>query len=132
MPSSAWPVVETISSRLVGAVPQLFLLHGHVERCAVAGDEEPGGRDGLRIVRGDFVTRDLPAHERIIGEVVVERPDHEIAEVVCVGPVGVGFLPVAVSVAGDVDPMPRPPLAVLRRGQQLVDQSLVNSQIERG
>ena len=108
--------------KLVGAVAEFFLLHRHVDQRAVPRREEAGRRDRLWIVRRNLVTGELPAHEGVEREIVVQCADDEVAETVSVRPVVVAFHAIAIGVARDVEPVPRPAFAVLRACQQLVDQ----------
>ena len=70
--------------------------------------------------------------ELVVGQVLVERPDHIIA-------VGVGIrisalfredVTLGVGIAGDVEPVTAPAFAVARRGQQTVHQLLVGVGVE--
>ena len=54
----------------------------------------------------------------------VERPDHEVAIVIGVRPVVVLLVAVALGEAGQVEPVPAPALAVVRAGEQFVDDLL--------
>ena len=66
---------------------------------------------------GHQIARDLLAHELIVGFVPVQGVDHPVP----IAPgVGEGFVlvqPVRVGVAGHVEPVASPPLAVAGRGE---------------
>ena len=94
--------------RLVGAEPQ------------VAGRDPRVGVVGVELVAGQLL-----GEEPVVRLVGVERADDVIAIPPGVGPVGVGPVAVGFGVPDQVEPVPSPPLAVLGRGQQAVDQPLV-------
>jgi hypothetical protein len=110
---------------LVVPEPELLLLHGHVQLLGLRGRQEARGRQCLGVVGLVLVARDLPPHEGRVRQVVVEGADHEVAVVVGGRPVGVRLQPVAVGVAGDVQPVPAPALAVVPAGQEPIDEPLV-------
>ena len=64
-------------------------------------------------------------HEPVERHVVVEGPDHEVAVAIGRLAVEVVLVAVAVGIARDVEPVAAPPLAVLRRREQAVDQAFV-------
>ena len=86
--------------------------------------EEAGGDD--LVLRGarQLVAGDLLDDEPVVGQVAVQGVDHPVAvepdeaRLVLLVAVGVG-------VAGGVEPVPSPALAVVRRGQQAIDDPLV-------
>ena len=94
-----------------------------VEESAADG-EETHRRQGAGVgPQVELVGGNLLEQEPVEGEVGVERPDHVVA-------VGVGEgvsslfredVALGVGIAGHVEPVPSPPLAVERRGQQPVD-----------
>ena len=67
------------------------------------------GRLGVDLVAGD-----LELDEPIVRHVVVEGPDHEVAVVVGVLAVVVLLVAVALGEPRQVEPVPRPALAVMR------------------
>ena len=86
---------------------------------------EPESLDTVSRVGIQHVAGNLLLDEPSPGLVLVKRPH----DVIAIGP-GVGsrlvlIVSVGVAVVDDVEPMPGPPLAVVRRIQQLVHQSLV-------
>ena len=102
-------------------------LPAHVALVVFVGaqPEVAGRHSQLGIVGIELVAGKLLGQEAVVGFVGVEGPD----DIVAVTP-GVGaerILPVAVrlGIAHEVEPVPPPALAVTRRGQQAVDQSLV-------
>ena len=76
------------------------------------------------IVRIQLVARDLLLDEAVVGLVLVERLDHVIAIAPDVGPRLIALEAFAIGVARQVQPVPRPALAVVRRGEQAVDHFL--------
>ena len=72
--------------------------------------------------RVELVARDLLPDEAIVGLVRVERLDQVVAVAVHLGPVHVELEPAGVRVADQIHPVARPALAVVRRGQQAIDQ----------
>ena len=77
-------------------------------------------RSRHQLVAGKLL--DEKAVERLVG---VERPDDVVAVLVGIRPLGVVVaIAVGVGIAGDVQPVPRPPLTVMRRVKQAVDQPL--------
>ena len=106
-------------------VALLFRLVGG-DLCGVcAGGKKSGGLHGKQAVRLQFVAGDLPLHEAVVGQVLVERADDEVAVVISIGPIIILLVAVTLRKTGEVEPMPAPPLAVVRTGQQAVNQPLV-------
>ncbi len=105
-----------------GLDPELFAV-----RAAFLVDEGvavEGGGDPLRLGGvGKQIARELFDRELIEGEVVVEGLDDPVAERPHVT-VAVDGVSVGVGVAGLVEPVPAPALAVVRGRQQAVDESL--------
>jgi len=71
-------------------------------------------RQRQRVGRGDLVAGDLPLEKSVLREVVVDGPHDEVTVRPGVGPVVVMLEAVALGEADDVEPVPRPPLAVRR------------------
>ena len=122
-------VLETMSSRSssrvfsLSTVPfaQLDMAH---EVPRAGGDE--AGRDRASPVFGpEHVAGDLLANEPAERKVGVEGGDH----VVAIGPGMVAALvlvvAVGVAVMHDVEPVPAPALAIMRTGEQPIDERLV-------
>ena len=70
---------------------------------------------------GQFITGKLLNHELVIGLVVVEGLDHIVAVPPGVWLVAVSFKTVGVGIANQIEPVPGPLLAIVRRGKQPVD-----------
>ena len=70
-------------------------------------------------VAGDLLDREL-----VERQVAVERVDHPVAILPDAAPV-VFLVSVRVGVAREIQPRPRPPFAVVRRGQQPIDDPVV-------
>ena len=75
---------------------------------------------------GQQVARELFDRELVKRHVAVERVDHPMAIAPCPGARRVLFKAVAVGVAREVKPVSSPFLAVMRRGEQPVDNTLVS------
>ncbi len=73
----------------------------------------------------EVVTGDLEREEAIVGQVGVERPDDPVAIAPGVGALGVELEAVGVGVMRQVEPVLAPALAVMRAGQQAIDQPFV-------
>lgn len=108
---------------LVEPGPSSFLFHEIGGQFGVgAGDDETGSGDRFGVVGFEFIARKLPAKKGVEGHVLIEGADHEIAEVMSGGSIGIAFLSVAIGVASDIQPVSSPALAVVRTGEQFVDQ----------
>ena len=96
----------------------VFLAEGHPRTRA----EEPGGDQrvigpGIELVAGElFLQKD------VVRLVLIERANHIVPITPGVGTVVVLLEAARVRVARHVQPMPPPPLAVMRRGEQPIDQ----------
>ena len=89
-----------------------------------AESEKTERRIVLRLRIGEQVRRKLLPHEIVVGQVCIERPRDPIA----IEPgLGDSLAPRFrhVTVAGQVEPVPAPTLAILRRGQIAIDQPLI-------
>ena len=80
--------------------------------------EKARGAEGQRVVRLELIARELPAQELVERQVAVERFDDEVAEVKSAGAVVVVFEAAALGEARDIQPVPRPTLAVARGVEQ--------------
>ncbi len=100
-------------------------LAGDGQQNGRAGCQKTGRRLGRRIVRGQFVAGQLPLDEAVERHVIVERGDHEVAIVIQVQPVLIGLVAGAVGVAGDVEPVAAPALAIAGASQKPIDQPLI-------
>ncbi len=82
---------------------------------------EAGGHQGCGVARIDFVSRDLLLHEAIVRLVGVETIDDVISIAPDIGPRLVALEAFAVGVAGEVQPVPSPAFAIMRRSEQPVN-----------
>ncbi len=83
------------------------------------------GHDHIRIVRSQLIAGQLLDDKPIIGLIAVKRPDHIIAIGPGVGPIGILLEPIRLGIPNQIKPMPAPSFAIVRAGQQPVDQSLI-------
>ncbi len=93
------------------------------------GRDETGRLDAVARVGLEHVAGQLFLDELPIRPVLVERADQIIAIGPGIGPRLVLVVAVRLAVVHDVHPVPRPPLAVMRRGQQPIDQLFVGQRI---
>src|SRR5262249_29027118 len=84
-------------------------------RAVDAGAEEAGRGHRPGVVRSDLVAGNLLPNEPIIGLVVVEGADDEVAIGPRVRAVVVVLEAVTLGEADDVEPVPRPALSISRR-----------------
>ena len=112
------PVLDGGDAELLVVGPPLGVGH----RVAVEGGGHPGFQRGL----GQQVAGDLLDGEPVVGQVAVEGVDDPVAIAPDVGPEGVGAESGRVGVAGQVEPDPRPPLAVAGVGEEPIDGLLVS------
>ena len=92
----------------------------------VAGRGEKAGGDEIVVgIGSDFIPGHLLADELIERLVVVERFDDPIAITPREWPRIVHLIAFGVGVARDVKPVPAPALAIMRRGEEAVDQFLI-------
>ena len=88
------------------------------------GDHPPGIVLG-RPVAGEDVAGELLVEEPVVRDVGIEGVDDVVAIEVRLGDRVIGVVAGGVGVAGQVEPVPAPALAVMGRGEQLVDEALV-------
>src|SRR5437763_1561992 len=81
-----------------------------------------GGRLGEAIVRLERVASELFEDKPRVRRIVVEAADDVVAIGPGIGAEGVHLVAVALGEAGDVEPVPRPALAVVWTLQQAVEQ----------
>ena len=86
--------------------------------------QEAGGDQAVVGHLRQFVSRQLFAEESVVRLVLIERADDVIAIAPGVGAVEIMFEAVGVGIAGNVEPVTSPALAVLGRTEQAVDQPL--------
>ena len=80
---------------------------------------EPGGDELVGGGIGEEIARNLFDCELVEGQVGVERADDPVAP----GPDGAAavlFITIGVRITGQIEPLPSPSLAIMRRGQQAV------------
>ena len=87
--------------------------------------QEARGHEGVGIVRPQLVPRQLHAHELVVGQVLVQSPHDPVPVAPDVGLVAVALEPVGLRIAHEVQPVPSPPLAVLRPREEVLHQPLV-------
>ena len=92
-----------------------------------AADEHARGDDAVAGHRLENIAGELFLHEAVVGLVVVEALDDVIAVVPGAVAWVVVFEPFALGVADDVEPVPPPAFAVVRRGEEVIDNALVGS-----
>ena len=83
-----------------------------------AADDEACG-----LVRAERVTRELLGDEPVVGHVAVERADDPVAIRPGILARAVRLVTVALRESHDIQPVPRPPLAEVRRGEEPVHHS---------
>ena len=105
-------------------VVELALDHRRLLQRRADAVQRAGG-DGLGVVGPQLVAGDLLLDEAVERLVGVQGADHVVAVAPGVGIEVVGLEAAGVGVAGHVEPVPAPALAVLRRGEQAVDQPFV-------
>ena len=105
---------------LVPPLRVVLLAKGHPR----AGAQEAGRNQGFLGLPFELVAGDLLLQERVVGFVLIERADHVVAIAPGVGAVVVLLEAARIGVPGDIQPVAAPSLAVVRRGEQRVNQSL--------
>ena len=88
-----------------------------------AADEHARGDDAVAGHRLNDIAGELLLHEEIVGLVVVEASDDIVAVVPGTVARMVVFKPFALGVADDIEPVPPPAFAVVRRGEEIVDEA---------
>src|SRR5207302_7899228 len=87
-----------------------------------AGRDEAGRRQSEIVVWSVLVTGYLPLNEGVIGQIVVECLNDEVAVVIGGGAVVVMLEAVALRETGDVEPVTGPALAVVDIAEEAVEQ----------
>ncbi len=116
-------------ARDVGDVVQdVGPLPAHVALVVFVGPqpEVAGRHPQLGIIGIELIAGELLGQEAVVGFVGVEGPDDIVAVTPGMGTKGILPVTVRLGIADEVEPVPPPALAVTRRGQQAVDQSLVS------
>src|SRR6185295_17365030 len=104
---------------LVAAFRVVLLAEGDARSGAQeAGRDERLVAPGLELVPGELLLKEL-----IVRLVLVERANHVVAIAPRVGPIVVLLEAARIGVTRDVQPMPAPSLAVVRRREQRVDET---------
>ena len=85
------------------------------------------GISGRDDIAGNLLAEELP-----VGFVGVERGDHVVAVAPRVRAQLIALEAVGVGVVRDVEPVPRPALAVVRRGEQFIDELFVGPRVAVG
>src|SRR5690606_12192130 len=85
------------------------------------------GRGDLLLRRGagEQVACELLDRELIERQVFIEGANRPVAEHVSVGPGAIFFIAVTVGIASQVEPVPPPALAEVRRREEAIDERLV-------
>ena len=110
-----------IAVALAGAVLAVAQEVRGLSSAIISGVTSRAGDEARQLVAGDLL-----AHEAVERLVVVERAHHVIAIAIGQRAIGVGVeVAVRVGVAGRVEPVLSPPLAVVGRGQVAIDHPLV-------
>ena len=86
-----------------------------------ARSEKPGRHQSQRIFGREFIARQLPLHELVVGHVGIERLDDKVPIVVGPRAIVIMLKTGTFGEAGHVQPVPGPALSVLRLGEQAVD-----------
>ena len=111
----------------VGDVVEQFLPALHEVACvALVGEVavEPGSDERGGVAGVEFVAGDLLADEAVVRLVLVEGVDDVVAVAPDVGAGLVALEALAVGVAGEVEPVARPALAVARRGEKAINDAV--------
>ena len=93
------------------------------------GPQKTGGNQAVLGPAIHLVAGDLFGQEDVIGLVGVERADHVVAIAPGVGPMHVVLEARRIRIPRHVEPVPPVPFAVVRRGEQLVDQPLPGARL---
>ena len=89
------------------------------------GSQEAGGGLGHIVFRFHLVTRNLQLHEAIVGHVLVQGLDDEIAEMIGVGTILVEGVAIALGKACEIQPMPCPAFTVMRSVEESIDECFI-------
>ena len=89
-----------------------------------AGRQKPGRHHRQIILRRNLVTGQLPFDERVVRQIIVQCPDHKIAEMVGRWTIVIVLETVALGEAGQIEPMTSPSFPIMRTGQKTINQFL--------
>ena len=122
---------EDAATERVDRVGEVEVLEVGVRRVtvALAHGEEAGGRDEVGVVTrlsvaGEDVTGHLPGEKLVVGQIVIEGPDHPVAVADGLADGVVGAVAGGVGVACDIEPVAAPALSVGVTGQEPVEDAL--------
>ena len=90
-----------------------------------SGDQKTGGSNCVDVVRIKDITGQLQSDEFIIRQVTIQSVDHPVSIRPEVVARFVVFEAVAFAKSSDIQPVPRPAFAIVRRRQQTVDEIFV-------
>ena len=105
-------------------VAALWVVLFHENRDSGTRPQETGGNPTLVGRLAELIAGDLFPDELVIRLVVVERLDDVVSIAPRVGTVAVVLEAARVCIARDIEPVAPPPLAVVRRGEQPIDEPL--------
>src|SRR5579883_65569 len=91
------------------------------------GRDEQLGRLARVVAASQLVAGQLLGYESVVGLILVKGTDDVVAVAPGVRPLAVGLVAIGLGVAGDVQPMLGPALAVIRGGQQTLHDALVST-----
>ena len=95
----------------------------------VTGSEESERHSQMRLIRKNDIGGDLLTDEPVPRRVAIETGNDIIAKPPGVGPENVVFIAMGIRKMNRIQPVPRPTLAVPRRGQQSIYQHLIGLRI---
>lgn len=104
------------------ARPLFRLRHECVVRSSRAKSR---GGDCHRMRRFQLITCNLPSNEVVVGSIIVHRPCDEVTIGICVFPDFILFITIAVGIARNIQPVPRPSFSKDRMRHRLPDESIV-------
>ena len=106
--------------------PQHFAASLHLaHKIPRTGGKKPECGYSIRRIGRDHITGDLFGNKLIVGFVGVQRCDHIIAITPRMGAKLIAFETVSVGIVCDIKPVPCPSLAIMWRGEQLVDERFI-------
>ena len=121
LPDGADEVFEFI---LPGDDPHLVVAQNRIVN---RGNEEPGGLHGFGIVGAQHVASELQPRELVVRHVRVQRANDPVAVGPGIWAHTVAFEAIGLAITNDIEPVPRPALAVVRRREQPVHDLFVGN-----
>ena len=91
--------------------------------------QEAGRGHRFRVVGGDLVACDLPAHKLIVRQIRIQGPDDKVAIVKGELPVVVVFEAVTLREAREVEPVPPPTFPVAGTREEVIDEMFVSLRV---